>query len=126
MLRNKYIYNADIQNSTFPAKISVYKITIFSFSQDYDEYEETCHKCTWFKYSNNETMKCDEFEDECEFGTGLKGKDYDKTFAFVGDKCFEHIEGSEYDENDTRGPSNASKFGGRRCPGCPRGSVDYG
>ena len=78
MLRKKYIYNADIHNSTFPAKISVYKITIFSFSQDYDEYEETCHKCTWFKYSNNETFICDEFEDECEFGTGLKGKDYNE------------------------------------------------
>ena len=62
-----------------------------NFSQNHDEYDEPCHKCTWFKYSNNETMKCDEFEDECEFGTGLKGKDYDKTFAFVGDKCFEHI-----------------------------------
>ena len=124
MLRKKYIYNADIHNSTFPAKISVYKITIFSFSQDYDEYEETCHKCTWFKYSNNETFICDEFEDECEFGTGLKGKDYNETFAFVGYKCFEHVEGSEF--NGTDAGSHAVKCGGRKCPGCPRGSVDYG
>ena len=108
MLRNKYIYNADIQNSTFPAKISVYKITIFSFSQDYDEYEETCHKCTWFKYSNNETFICDEFEDECEFGIGLKGKDYNETFAFVGYKCFEHVEGSGF--NGTMGCNENENF----------------
>jgi len=43
-------------------------------------------------------MKCDEDEDYCEFGTGFKGIDYDETFAFVGDKCFEHIDGSEFDE----------------------------
>ena len=44
-------------------------------------------------------MKCDEDEDYCEFGTGFKGIDYDETFAFVGDKCFEHIEGSEGSES---------------------------
>ena len=51
-------------------------------------------------------MICDEDEDYCEFGTGFKGIDYDKTFAFVGHKCFEHIEASQY--NDTKAPSNGS------------------
>ena len=48
-------------------------------------------------------MKCDEDEDYCEFGTGFKGIDYDEKYAFVGHKCFEHIEASQHDKNDTTG-----------------------
>ena len=53
-------------------------------------------------------MKCNVFDDKCEFGTGFKGIDYDETFAFVGNKCFEHIEASQYDKNDTSGNSHVS------------------
>ena len=65
-------------------------------------------------------MICDTFEDECEFGTGFKGIDYDETFAFVGDKCFEHIEGSEFDENDNSANPQVS---GGNTPGHPGSTV---
>merc|ERR1712018_328515 len=78
-----------------------------SFNKNHDEYDVRCHKYTWSKYSNNETMKCSGFDD-CEFGTGFKGIDYDETFAFVGDKCFEHIEESEFDENDNTANSQVA------------------
>jgi len=92
----------DIGQDTGYAYMKDCKCPWASFSQN-DEYDERCHTCTWSKYSNNETMKCDEDEDYCEFGTGFKGIDYDETFAFVGHKCFEHIEASQHDKNDTTG-----------------------
>ena len=68
-----------------------YFIPLFSFSQNEDDYGESCNKCTWSKYPNNEALSCDSYEDgECDFGIGFRGENYEE-FDWVGEKCYEYL-----------------------------------
>ena len=68
---------------------------------------ETCNKCNWSKYPNNEALSCDSYEDgECDFGIGFRGEHYEE-YDWVGEKCYEYLANN----NGTTGSSHISGGG---------------